>query len=223
MKKVYNDIKIVTSDDHPVFLNGINSIIENTKGFKLLGTSTNGIELLNAYKQHKPDIILVDIKMPKMDGIDVVREIRLEDKDTGIVCLSGYGDKELISEMLEAGANGYVIKNADQNEIIETIIKVYNKERYLCRQTLDSVLKIPDFNPHRKIIKPHLSTKELEVVKWLCKRLHAKEIAKQMKISSRTVEQHKAHIQDKLNVENSLGIVLYAIKHRLVKLDDDTY
>lgn len=221
MKKIYIDIKVITADDHPLYLSGLNAILENTDGIELVATCTDGVELLQAYHLHKPDILLTDIKMPRMDGIDAVIEIRKEDKEIGIICLSGYDDKQLITEMLEAEANAYVLKNADPTDIIKAIVKVYNKERYISRRAIDSVSKIPNFNPFKKIEKPHLSPKEIEVIQLLCKRLQAKEIAKLMNISHRTVEQHKSNIQEKLNVNSTLAIVMYAIKHRLVKLEDN--
>lgn len=211
-----HQIRIILADDHPLFQDGLASLLERIDEFDIVGKASNGKELIELYHQSKPDIILTDIKMPEMDGIEATMEIRKTDSDVGIICLSMYDESELIVDILEAGANGYLVKNADKDEIIEAIHKVYTHESYYCKKTFAQLRESIHRNHYKKIAKPSITGKELEIIKLLCEELTAKEIAERLFISPRTVEQHKLNIQEKLGVKNAIGIVVYALKHRLI-------
>lgn len=213
-------INILVADDHPIYLKGIVSIIASTDDMQVVGAVTNGIELLELHRSLKPDVMLTDLKMPRLDGIEAVKRIRLTDSDVKIICLSTYSDEELVAEMLQAGANSYLLKSATIDEIISTIREVMERDIYLNRDTLQIVANIAGYNPYKKVAGNILTKRELQVLELICQQLTAREIAEKLEISHRTVEQHKLHLQDKFNVRNSNGIVAYAIKHRIVKIKE---
>lgn len=209
-------INILLADDHPLFVDGLAALLERIPSFSVVGKAANGQELVEMYRLYKPDIILTDIQMPMMDGIVATQIIRKEDNDVGIICLSMFDESAFIIDILEAGANGYLVKNADKEEIIEAIHKVMQKETYYCKKTFANLREALQRNNYKKVSRPNITDKELEIIKLLCEELTAKEIAERLFISPRTVEQHKLNIQEKLQVKNAIGIVVFALKHRLV-------
>ena len=216
MTQFTDQINILLADDHHLFVDGLAALLERIPEFNIIGKSANGKELVDMYRLHKPDIILTDIQMPEMDGIAATQIIRKEDNEVGIICLSMFDESEFIIDILEAGANGYLVKNADKEEIIEAIHKVMQKETYYCKKTFANLREALQRNNYKKVSRPNITDKELEIIKLLCEELTAKEIAERLFISPRTVEQHKLNIQEKLQVKNAIGIVVFALKHRLV-------
>ena len=214
------DIKIVIADDHELFRDGLKLMLSKHKEISIAGEAENGKELIELVQKYKPDIILTDIKMPVMDGIEAVKKITAADPDAAIICLSMFDEETLIMEMLEAGAKGYLIKNSDKKEIYDAIVSVYHRQPYYCHSTGPKLLKMiagSEYNPYRKKKAEEFSEKEIEIIKLICKEFTNKEIADILYLSSRTVEGLRQRIMDKMDVKNMVGIVVYAIKHAIVK------
>ena len=218
---IYNEVKIIIADDHDIFLDGLISIFEKEKLFAVIDKANNGIELLECLKTHEPDIILIDIQMPKMNGIEATKVIKDLYPHIGILALSFRDDDDSLIEMIEAGANGYLIKSAKKNEIIEGISAVYNGSNFFCKNMnlkLVELAKKHTFDRHKRSFKVSFTEKELKIIEYTCLEFSAQEIADKLGGSKRTIENQKLKIQEKMNVRTTAGIVLYAIKNKLVQI-----
>jgi DNA-binding NarL/FixJ family response regulator len=214
------DIKLVIADDHEIFRDGFKLMLTKYPEIILAGEAVNGRELIELTKELKPDVIITDIKMPVMDGIEATKKIIELFPDMGIIGLSMYDDDELIIEVLEAGAKGYLIKNAGKEQITEAIKTVYNNEPYYCKTTsykLTNMIAKSRFNPYKKSARVEFSERERKIIELVCMELTNKEIGDKLFLSVRTVEGHRLKIMEKMNVKNTVGFVVYAIKNGIVK------
>jgi DNA-binding NarL/FixJ family response regulator len=218
---IYNEVKIIIADDHEIFLDGLISIFEKEKLFTIIDKANNGLELLQCLKTHQPDIILIDIQMPKMNGIEATKIIKEKYPHIGILALTFRDGDDSLIEMIEAGANGYIVKSAHKNEIIEGISAVYNGSNFYCKNMnlkLVELAKKNTFNRHNRTAKVSFTEKELKIIEYTCQEFSAQEIADQLGGSKRTIENQKLKIQEKMNVHTSAGIVVFALKNKLVKI-----
>jgi two-component system, NarL family, response regulator NreC len=216
-----NVIKIIAADDHEIYQDGLNLLCSNLKGIQLLGMAQNGRELIGMVEELQPDVVLTDIKMPIMDGIEATRYIVNNFVGVGVIALTMYEEEQQITDMLEAGAMGYLVKNASKDEVQEAITKVYNGQNYYCRQTATKITRLISrsrFNPAKQHQKVVFTDKEIEVIKLICKGLTNKEIARDINLSYRTVEGYRIKIQEKMDVHNTASIIIYAIKNQLVDI-----
>lgn len=208
------------ADDHEIFRDGFKLMLTKYPEIILVGEAENGRELLELAQQVHPDVIITDIKMPIMDGIEATKKIVELFPDIGIIGLSMFDEDDLIVDMLEAGAKGYLIKNAGKEQITEAIRTVYNNDPYYCKTTshkLTNMIARSRFNPYKKTAKVEFSEREIEIIDLICDEHTNKEIGDKLFISIRTVEGHRLKILEKMNVKNTVGLVVYAIKMGLVK------
>ncbi|MGI8600546.1 MAG: response regulator [Chitinophagaceae bacterium] len=214
-------IKVLLADDHELFRDGFKMLIKKQQDIEIIGEAENGRELVNLAKELKPDVIVTDIKMPVLDGIEATKTLTKQFPGIGIIALSMFDDEFLIVDMLEAGAKGYLLKNAQKEEIFEAIRSVYNNETYYCNKTstrLAQMIAKSGFNPYHKKQRVDFSERELEIMRLICQEYSNKEIGEKLFISARTVEGHRNKIQDKIKAKNMAGIIIYAIKHGIYKL-----
>jgi DNA-binding NarL/FixJ family response regulator len=214
-------ISIVIGDDHEIYRDGLQLLLGRLEGVQLLAQATNGQELIELTKQYKPDIVLTDIRMPTMDGIEATAHIAAHYPDTGVIALTMYEDEEPIIEMLEAGAKGYLVKNATKEEMAAAINAVYNRQNYYCSQTtlkITHMIAKSRFNPYKQKQKPSFKEVELEIIKLICEGFTSKEIANQINLSYRTIEGYRTRILEKMEVHNTASIIIYAIKNQLVNV-----
>ncbi len=184
--------------------------------FEVVGEAANGKSLISISQQLEPDVILTDIIMPVIDGIAATKIITQNQPAVNIIALSMLEQDNLIVDMLEAGAKGYLIKNADKEEIREAIKSVYKNIPYYCRSTshkLAGLIAKSKFTPSKKNNKPIFSEKETEIIKLICLELTNKEIGQKLFLGTRTVEGYRLKIIEKMNVKNTAGIVIYAIRN----------
>jgi DNA-binding NarL/FixJ family response regulator len=221
MTRLLPDINIVIADDHELFRDGLKLLPLKYPEIHIVGEAQNGLELIELTRLHNPEIILTDIKMPVMDGIEAARKITALNKDVGIIGLSMFDEDELIIDMLEAGAKGYLLKNCDKQELIEAITTVYHGNCFYCKNTskklIDMIAK-SKFNPYKKKAKPEFSERETEIIQLICDGLSSKEIGDKLYISDRTVEGHRHRIMEKMDVSNIAGLIVYALKNGICKL-----
>lgn len=211
-------IRLVIADDHEIFRDGLKLMLSKQDEIVLVGEADNGKQLIELVKEHKPDVAMTDIKMPVMDGIEAAKWLSEHHPDTGIIGLSMFHEDNLIIDMLEAGARGYLIKNADKNEVLDAIKSVYQQENYYCKHTTGKLARMianSKFNPYAKKPRLEFSDREREVVALICQEFTNKEIGEKLFLSPRTVEGYRVKIQEKMGVKNSVGIVVYAMKHGL--------
>lgn len=213
-------IKYAIADDHKLFRKGIIAVLEDSPGFKLVLEAQNGRELLNNINKAKPDIILLDLRMPEMDGIEATVEIRKQNEDVKIIIISMLDDEKYVIHLMEIGANGYLLKNAEPEEIKTAITTAYENGYYFNDFVNKALLKRV---VHKNQLKPvfnrdiELSSREIEVLKLICNEQTANEISKLIFLSPRTVEGIRTKLLEKIGVKNTAGLVMYAVKNKIVE------
>lgn len=212
-------IRLVIADDHEIFRDGLALMLSKQQDIELIGQAGNGKQLISLVNELQPDVVMTDVKMPVMDGIEATRSLIAENPDLHLIALSMFDEENLIVDMLEAGAKGYLLKNADKQEILDAIHSVYQGKPYYCHHTtskLASLISKSKFNPYKKRDPLVFTDREKEIIRLICQQLTAQEIADKVFLSKRTVEGHRTRILEKMNVKNTAGVVIYALRHRLV-------
>ena len=216
----YTKISVVVADDHEIFRQGFKAMISRYDELEVIGEAENGKELLELITNLQPDLAFVDIKMPVMDGIDATREITTLETGTRVIALSMFSDDVYVVDMLQAGASGYVLKNAHYEELVKASRVVMDGGHYFCSDAAEKIqafLKIHAVNSLNKVQGPLLTEREIEIIKLICEQLTSKEIASALGLSQRTVDTYRDVIQRKTKSKNMAGIVLYAVKYGLYK------
>ena len=195
-------------------------MFKDMKNITVIGEAGNGKELLKIIKQKPPDLILLDLKMPLMDGVEVTEYVRKHYPDMKIVVLTMYDNQKFIIHLVELGVNGYLLKNAEPEEMQNTILTVM-KEGFCFNKYVVSVMRNTILNQGK--IKPSFEAeadftkKELEILKMICFQYTNAEIAKKLHRSARTIEGYRKQILAKIGAKNTAGMVLYAVKHGLIE------
>jgi len=217
----YN-INIVIADDHEIFLDGLSLMLSRHPGFNVCGRASNGQQLLETVDREKPDIVLTDIRMPVVDGIQSTRQILSKYPATGVIALSMFDEENLIIEMLEAGAKGYLLKNAHKDEIVDAVNSVYQNKNYYCAQTsflLATMIVRSKFN-HDKQPQIILNDREKTIIQMICQQQTTQQIADKIYLSKRTVEGYRVKILEKIQAKNIAGVVIFALKNNIIKEED---
>jgi DNA-binding NarL/FixJ family response regulator len=215
-----SEISLLIADDHEIFRDGLAMMLSKQKNLTLEGQAEDGKELIELVKEKHPDIVLTDIKMPRMDGIEATKFISANFPETRIIALSMHEEENLIVDMLEAGAKGYLLKNADKQEILDAIENVFHDNVFYCKHTsakLASLIVQSKFNPYRKKEPIIFTDREKDIIKLICLQNTAQEIGDKLFLSKRTVEGYRTKILEKMNVKNTAGVVVYALKHEIIK------
>lgn len=208
-------ISIVIADDHEIFRDGFKLTLNSVKNFTIVGEASDGSQLIEVVNETKPDVIITDIKMPSMDGVEATKQLIKQDSQRKIIGLSMFDDDETILDMLEAGALGYLVKNAEKAELIEAINTVYKGDSYNCRFTNSQLTKVITQRKRPKIdpVKAEdFTQREIEIIILLCKGFTNKEIAEKYTLGLRTIEGIRLKIQDKIGAKNIAGVVIFAIQ-----------
>jgi DNA-binding NarL/FixJ family response regulator len=215
-------IKIILADDHRIFRKGLKALFSEKKNIEVLAEADNGDEALEATKKYKPEIVVMDIAMPKMDGIEATRQIRERFPDTEVVVLSMHAKKAYIDQVLKAGAKGYVLKDSDEENLLSAIDTVHNGGYYLDSPIADQVLSDYFRDKSKREIKEQsdpLSEREKEVLRLLAEGHSNQEVADTLYISRKTVENHRANIIRKTGIQGQVGLTKYAARIGLIDLD----
>jgi DNA-binding NarL/FixJ family response regulator len=200
---------------------GFHNMLRRLKHIELIGEAADGQELVDLCIQLQPDVIVTDIQMPRLNGVEATREILKILPTTRIIALTLFHEDHLVVDMLEAGAKGYLLKHTNKEEIVEAIETVADNRNYYCAHTtqqLAHLIATSQYIPHRRKSIPSFSEKELQVINLLCRELSNKEIADKMQLSSRTVESYREVIFDKMEVRNVAGLVVFAIKQGMFRV-----
>ena len=218
-------IQLAIADDQVLFLRGLKSLISSFEEIDLIISAENGKLLLDKMQRQQPDVILLDIEMPVMDGIEATKIIRSQFPEIKILLLSSHDEEGLMQQMIDLGAVGYLLKN-EEPEIIRKAIKAAVEQgfyfpEYLSRALLKDRRKNLKERSPREVDKEFGITKrEMEVLKLICKEYTSAEIADELVISKRTVENHRRSLIEKTGVKNTAGLVIFAIRNGLINLDD---
>lgn len=215
-------IKVVIADDHEIFRDGLKLVLDDTEDIDLCGEAIDGRSLIKLAEEFHPDVIVTDIKMPGVDGVEATRHIKAHLKNIEVVALSMFDDEELIMEVVEAGAIGYLLKNSDKTEIVEAIHCAYNHQPYYCKHTsrkLTKILALSKAEQQKKIKEAEFSDKEKDIIRLICQEYTNKEIGKKLFLSTRTIEGYRMKILEKMDVKNTVGVVIEAIRLGIYKPD----
>lgn len=211
-------IKIIIVDDHSLFRNGMKLLLSNSGNFQIIAEASNGKEFLSLLETVIPDIVLMDIEMPMMTGIEATEKAIEKYPNLKVIGLSMYGEEEYYYKMIEAGVKGFLLKNSEINEVNAAITAVYNGGKYFSQELLYNVVK--NIRSNTSISENiEVSDRELEVLKQICIGLSNHEIADVLHISKRTVDKHRANLLDKTNSKNTANLIMFAIKNKLVDVN----
>jgi DNA-binding NarL/FixJ family response regulator len=214
-------LRVLLVDDHEIYLDGLQAMLQKQAGIEVVGLAADGNECIRLTEQLNPDIILTDIMMPVMDGIAATKYLVEHHPGINIIALTMFDQDNLIIDMLEVGAKGYLIKNAHKSEILEAIQSVYKNIPYYCRSTTTRLARLicqSRYNPKQLQVAIAFSEREKEIIRLICEEKTTKEIAEKLFMGSRTVEGYRIKILEKMQVKSAAGIVIYAIKHKLFEV-----
>jgi len=213
------EIRLLIVDDHQIIIDGLKSLLEDEADIKLLGEANNGKEALDILKLLDVDIVLMDIDMPIMNGIEATKQILKDFPNVKVVILSMHKEGGLIKNLISIGAHGFLLKNSDQAQLIEAIRKVASGDKYFSPEVTMSLLnktsiKTSTFNGIDLLSQ--LTERETEILKLIAEGYSNKEIGEKLFISHRTVDTHRTNLMKKLDVSNIAGLIKFAIQNGIV-------
>ncbi len=207
-------LKLYIVDDHQMLIDGLKALLGDETHLSIVGESTLPRVAIEQIKTYKPDIVLTDINMPEIDGIELTKQVKKHLPETKVIALSMFGERETISDMLKAGVSAYILKNTGKQELLTAIDKVANGGTFFSND-VSAELERDHQNNERKEI--NLSAREIEVIELIAKEYNNAQIAEALFISERTVETHRKNIFRKTDTKGVLGLLKYCIEHRIIK------
>ena len=218
MTKAKQAIRILVADDHAIFRDGLRKLLEGADDIQIVGEASNGVECTKMLAKLKPDILLLDLRMPEKDGLGVLEEVNFDTLPTRVIVLTAAEDDRDVVRAMRLGARGVVLKQSASDLLVKSIRKVYEGEIWLdnrmTAEVIDAFKKSSEAGQRRE--KPLLSDREKEIVQLVAQGFRNREIGEKLFISEQTVKNHLHNIFDKLGVSDRLELALYAIHHRLI-------
>jgi two-component system, NarL family, response regulator len=203
-------IRVMIADDHPVVCRGLSAIIRAERGMSVVGEASDGRQLIQMFREHRPDVTLIDLRMPLMDGVEAVKAIRKESRNAGILILTTYQGDEDIFRAVDAGAQGYLLKGMPPHELLDAIRNVHHGLRYLPPPVLETLAQRPP--------NSDLSNRELQVLTLIVKGMSNKQIGVALGISQSTVKWHVNILLARLNVSDRTAAAVTALRRGIVEL-----
>lgn len=213
---------IIIVDDHQLVLDGLISMLSSMDDFKMLGSARNGKEGASLVKTLEPDLVLMDIDMPIMNGLEATRKIKESTPKSKVIILTMHNEASLIKKVMDIGADGYLLKNADREEFANALQSVAKGNSYFSAEVTRSLLNPEEVSKSQFDIDPDtiqlskLTEREIEVLKQIAEGFSNKEIGDNLFISHRTVDTHRTNLMKKLDVHNIAGLIKFAIKNGLI-------
>jgi DNA-binding NarL/FixJ family response regulator len=213
-------LKIMVTDDHPFFRDGMRQMLIESELFSVVDEASNGMEALEKLRENKYDLVIMDIKMPVMNGIEATREIKSRYPDVKVLAMSMFDEQPYIVKMLKAGAKGYLLKNSGKEELLNAISKISGRETYFSKDVTNTMmshiiegrpLQAADDEP----VNVSLTRREKEIIRRIAEEQTNVEIGEALGISPRTVDTHRRNLLQKLKVKNTAGIVRFAMIYNL--------
>jgi len=212
-------IKVIVVDDHQIIRDGIEAMLLTCRNIELIGAASGFDELCNLLDQRVPDVLILDLALPGKTGLEIIQELRPKQGTMKILILSANADENNVIRSIQAGAKGFLPKDTSKEELILAIERIVEGEEYFGNQLSKIIYKsYAQYVQMHRNAEPGLSERETDVIKLLSEGLSSKEIGNQLHISSRTVETHKAHILEKLELKNTADLIKYAIKQGIISL-----
>lgn len=213
--------RIILADDHKIIREGLRSLLEKQADMEVVAEAHDGLTTVNLVRKLRPDVVVMDIGMPEMNGIDATAQITAEHKETRVIALSMHSDRRFVMQMLKAGAAGYLLKDSAFEELVSAIHMVKRKQRYLSPTITDVVVKeylqnLPDTESTAFTL---LTAREREVLQHIAEGKSTKQIAAVLGVSVKTVETHRQQLMEKLNMHSIAELTKYAVREGLTSLD----
>ena len=218
MKSNQEKRKVIIVDDHTLFRNGLRILVNNMENYQVIAEAANGKQFLELLEKNSPDLVLLDISMPVMDGIEAATIAHEKYPDLKIITLSMYGEEDYYYKMVNAGVKGFVLKNSDIKEVKTALDVIYDGGSFFSYELLQNLVNSLKSSTKSKEFHAELSEREMEILILICQGLSNQDIAEKLFISKRTVDKHRANILEKSESKNTAQLVVYAIKNRLVEL-----
>ena len=210
-----NPIRIILADDHVLVLDGLQARLSMEPGFEVVATANNGREALAAAQEHQPDLAILDVSMPELNGLETTKRFRRDLPDVRLLMLSMHDDREYILPLIRSGASGYVLKDVSSDELIAAIRTVHSGNTYFSAGASRALFQHED-NKRPRAGMDELSSREIDVLKLLVHGHSNKEVGAQLNISVRTVETHRQNIKTKLGIQRIAGLTRYAMDQGLI-------
>jgi DNA-binding NarL/FixJ family response regulator len=207
-------IRLIITDDHPVIRDGIKTILTNEKDIELINCASSGDELLKLLETTSVDVILMDINMPGLNGVETTRLVKKEYPAIKVIIFSQYDEKRFIKQSLKSGANGYLLKNAASRELLDAIRMVHAGGMFLS-EDLPNIFGEKS-KPRSNYLFPELTNREIDVLKEICREKNTAEIAETLFLSPNTIETHRANLLLKVGVKNTAGLVKWAVENEII-------
>lgn len=212
-------IRILTADDHAIVREGLRALIATEPGLELVAEAADGMEALEKVRATKPDVILLDMMMPRKDGLGAISDIIRENPDARILVLTSFAEDEKVFPAIKAGALGYLLKDSSPQELLQAIRNVYNGEASLHPTIARKLMRELNQPPGLPPTTDPLTEREVEVLRLVAQGLSNDDIADRLVVSERTVRTHVSHILDKLHLANRTQMALYAVREGIARLD----
>lgn len=209
-------IKVIIADDHVIFRKGLCAILNEINQVKVVGEAANGYELLEMLKKTEADVILMDIKMPQMDGIEATRKVLSVYPQIRVIALTMHEEISYFNKMMEVGATGFLLKKTTRDELEKAIVAVACDEPFFSEEFMNNAPLNPVIR-QRKQPEIQLTPREKEILELICKGESNPEISKRLGLSQRTIDGHRARLFEKTGTKNAPHLVMYAIKNGLIK------
>ena len=214
-------VKIHLADDHQILIDGIKTLLHTHPNLAVVGTSLNGTNLYQEVVENEADILVLDLNMPEVDGLQVIKEFNKKGFPCKVIILSSHDDLRIIKEVMKMGASGFLTKKCAGENIIDAIGAVLNDEEYFCKSVREKIFNTATRNiPKLKTVDQKdslmLTEREIEIITLIAHEFSGKEISEQLFISVNTVETHRKNIMKKLDAKNSISLVKYALKKKLI-------
>jgi two-component system nitrate/nitrite response regulator NarL len=203
--------KLFIVDDHQLVIDGLQSLLCNEDKYQIVGHSNKPLEVLKRLEENPADILLTDINMPEMSGVELTRLVKKRFPSIKIIALSMFGDKQVIREMIDAGVSGYILKNTGKQELLEALNRILSGHTYFSEEVTLELMK--NLNEQGS---SSLTNREIEIIRLIEKELSNKQIADKLFISERTVETHRKNIFRKTKTQSIIGLVKYAYEHKII-------
>jgi two-component system nitrate/nitrite response regulator NarL len=214
MKKIH----LLIVDDHQMLIDGIKALLTDQSQFHIAAEATRGSEALSLLEKHPIDIVVTDINMPEMSGVELVKEIKAKNADIKILALSMFGEKQTIKDMIDAGVSGYILKNTGKKELVDALSKIASGGIFFSDDVTTEMMRAmtEPLAAEPLITQVNLTQREREILKLITKEYSNVRIADELFISERTVETHRKNIFRKTNTKSIVGLIKYAYENKLI-------
>ncbi len=215
-------IHVHIADDHQILIDGVKAVLNLEPNIEVVGFSLNGTQVIEWFQEKSADVLILDINMPKMDGIEVLKNLKKNKVDCEVIVLSSYDDIKLVKEVLRMGAKGFVPKKSAGEHIVNAINKVAFGNQYFTDDVKEKMMQTllngqsKDDGSQDGVLISSLTKREVEVLKLVAQQYSTREIANELHISESTVETHRKNLMKKVKVKNSVGLAIFALKNEVV-------